>query len=91
MKATPEFIKANEWSQQNSDYSPRDYAIWDSLKAKVYRGMQDELTEQALMNRIIMSWKEISIKEMRKSISMWKQRLRLVVEEDGGHNEHRLK
>ena len=68
-----------------------DYAIWDSLKEKVYRGVQDKFTEQALMNRIITSWEEISIEEICKSISALKKRLHLVTEEDGDHIEHRLK
>ena len=53
--------------------------------------MRDELTEQALKGRIILSWEEISVGEIRKNISAWKKRLRLVVDEDGGHIEHRLK
>ena len=65
--------------------------LWDFLKEKVYRGVQDKLSEQALMNRIIISWEEISIEEIRKSISAGKKRLRLVVEEHGSHIEHRLK
>ena len=47
------------------------------------------MTEQALVNSIMISWEEISIEQIRKSISAWK--LCLVVEEDGGHIEHRLK
>ena len=43
------------------------------------------------MNRIITSWEEILIEEIRKSISALKKRLRLVVEEYGGHIQHRLK
>ena len=43
------------------------------------------------MSRIIILWEEISIEEIRKSISAWKKRLRLVVEENGDHIEHRLK
>ena len=66
-----------------------DYAIWNSLKEKVYRGVQDKLTEQALTDRIIISQEEILIEEIRKSISAWKKRLCLVVEEEGGHIEHR--
>ena len=68
-----------------------DYVLWGSLKEKAYRGEQDKLTEQALMNRMIMSWEEMLIEEIRNRISAWKKRLRLVVEEDRGHIEHRLK
>ena len=62
------------------------------MKEKVYRGVQDKLTEQTLMDRIIIIWwEEISIEEIRKKISAWKKRLRFVKDEDGGHIEHRLK
>ena len=90
-EATPKFIKKDKWLPQSPDCNPMDYAIWDSLKEKVYRGMPDKLTKQALMNRVIVSWEEISIEEIRKNISAWKKRLCLVVEEDGGHFEHTLK
>ena len=60
-----------------------NYAMRYSLKEKVCRGVQDKLTGQALMSGIIISWEEISLEEIRKSISAWKKRLRLVVEEDG--------
>ena len=44
-EATPEFIKKDEWSPQSPDCIQMDYAIRDSLKEKVYRGVQDKLTE----------------------------------------------
>ena len=69
-----------------------DDGSWHSLKEKVYRGMRDKLTEQASKDKIIsLSWEEISVGEIRKNISAWKKRLRLVVDEDGDHIEHRLK
>ena len=58
---------------------------------KVYEGLREKLTEQALNDRVTMSWKKISIEEIRKSISVWKKRLRIVKEEDGSHIDHRLK
>ena len=54
-EATQEFIKEDECQ----DCNPMDYGTWDSLKEKVYRGMRDKLTEQALTDRIILSWGEI--------------------------------
>ena len=65
-----------------------DYA---SLKEKVYQGVRDKLTKQALNDRITMSWEQISVAEICKSISGWKKWLRLVMEEDRGHIGHRLK
>ena len=53
--------------------------------------MQDKLIKQALLNRIILWWEEISIEEICKSISAWKKQRCLGVEEDEGHIEHRLK
>ena len=90
-KATLKLIKWDKWPPQSPDCNPMDYPIWDSLNEKVYRGGQNKLTKQEIMNRTIISREEISIEKIRQSISAWKKRLRLVVEEDGGHNEHRLK
>ena len=53
-EATPEFIKKDEWPPQSPDCNPMDYAMWDSLKEKVYQRVQDKLTEQTLMKRIIL-------------------------------------
>lgn len=90
-EATPEFIEKNDWPPQSPDCNPMDYAIWDSLKEKVYQGQREKLTEEQLKARILASWEQIPLEEIRKSISAWKKRLRLVAEEDGGHIEHRLK
>ena len=84
-EATSEFIEKNEWFSQSPECNPMDYGIWDSLK--VYLGVQDKSTEQALMNRMIISWEEI----ICKCNFARKKRLCLVLEEDGGHTEHRLK
>ena len=90
-EATPEIIKKNRKPPQNLDCKPMDYGMWDSFKEIVYQVVQDKLTKQALMNRIITSWDEITIEEIHKSISAWKKRIRLVAEEDGDYIEHRLK
>ena len=53
---------------------------------------EQKLTKQALMNRkIIVSWEEISIAEICKSIFVWKKQLCLVVEKNAGNIEHGLK
>ena len=64
---------------------------WDSLWEKVYQGVRDKLTKQALNDRIIMSVEQISVAGICKSISVWKKWLGLVMEEDRGYIEHRLK
>ena len=55
---TPEFIKKNEWPPPSPDCNPMDYSMGLS-KEKVYQGVRDELTKQALNDRIIMSWEQI--------------------------------
>ena len=67
-EATLKFLKNDKWPPHSPDCNRMDYATWDSWKEKVCRGVQDKLTEQALMNRMIISWEEISMEEIRKSI-----------------------
>jgi hypothetical protein len=47
-----------------------------SRKKTVYRGQKDKFKEQELKDRIVASWEEIYLDEIRKSISGWKKRLR---------------
>ena len=65
--------------------------VWDSLSEKVYAGRTEKFTEQELKDRIEQMWGEITVGEIRKSISSWKKRLRLVHSEDGGHIDHLVK
>lgn len=89
--STPEFIQKDEWPPQSPDCNPMDYAIWDCLKEKVYRGKRDKFDQEQLKNRIVDAWSEITLEEIRSSIKVWKKRLRFVAEEEGGHIEHKLK
>ena len=89
--ATPSFIRKDEWPPQSPDLNPMDYAIWDSLKEKVYANRRDKFTGDELKEKIRSAWDEISLDEIRNCISSWKKRLRLVCSQDGGHIEHLLK
>ena len=44
-KATPEFIMKDEWLLQYPECNPMDFAMWNFLKEKIYRRVQDNLTE----------------------------------------------
>ena len=70
------------------DLNPMDYTIWQSLAEKVYAGQPNAFTEEQLKEKIKESWREISLNEIRKSISPWKARLRSVIEQDGGSTDH---
>ena len=70
--AMPDFIRKDEWPPQSPDCSPMDYAVWDSLSQKVYAGKQDKFTENELKNQIRKCWKDITLGEIQKTISVWK-------------------
>ena len=82
------FIRKDEWPPQSPDCNPMDYAVWDPLSQKVYAGKQDKFTENELKKTIRKCWKDITLGEIQKTISVWKKRLRTVVAENGGHIDH---
>lgn len=90
-QSTPEFIKKDDWPPQSPDCNPMDYAIWNSLSEKVYEGRRDPFTEDELKERIREKWDEISLPEIRQSISQWKKRLAAVCAQNGGHIDHLFK
>ena len=65
-----------------------DYFVWNSLKEKVYSGERNTFTEEALKQKIKESWRRIPLRDIRKAISSWKKRLRLVIQEEGGPIDH---
>ena len=85
------FIRKDKWPLQSPDCNPMDYAVWDSLSQKVYAGKQDKFTENELKKQIQKCWKDITLGEIQKTISVWKKRMRTVVAENGGPIDHRLK
>ena len=60
-------------------------SVWDSLSQRVYAGKQDKFTGNELKKQIRKCWKDITLGEIQKTISVWKNRLRTVVAENGGH------
>ena len=66
-------------------------AIWDFLNQIAYWKLREKLIKQTLKDRIITLWEKISIEEIRKSVSVWKKPLCIVVNEDTSHIKHRLK
>ena len=47
LEAMPQFIKTDEWPPQSPHCNPMDYAIWDSLKKKVYLGLGEKMNNQS--------------------------------------------
>ena len=57
------------------------------LSERVYTGLRHKFTEPELKQKILEAWQEISLSEIRASISCWKKGLKFVIEHDGGHDE----
>ena len=49
-----------------------------------------KLTEPELRRKILESWQEIGINDVRTYISAWKQKLRLLCQQSGGPIDHLL-
>ena len=58
-----------------------------TLSELVYAGRWHKFTEPELKQKILEAWQEISLTEIRGCISCWEKRLKLVIEQDGGHIE----
>ena len=86
----PEFIKKDEWPPQSADCNPMDYGIWEILKQKIYSGRKEKFTEPELRTEILKAWEEMDQQTIQKCISKWKNRLRMVIDQDGGPIEHLL-
>lgn len=84
-----EFIEPNMWPPCSPDLNPLDYFVWSALTQKVYRG-QPVRDEEDLKRRIIRAWEDLPQESLAKAIGKWKNRLRQVVREEGGHIEHYL-
>ena len=66
-------------------------AIWDSLEKKVLPRSARQINRASVNEHNNNIMRGELMEEIRKSISAWKKRLCLVVEDDRGHIEHRLK
>ena len=73
---------------QDDEKRMEDYAIWDMLSERVYAGQQHQFAEPELKQK---TWKpvmqEISLTEIRASISCWKKDLKRVIDQDGSRIE----
>ena len=85
-------LKSDEWPPQSYDCNPMDYSIWDSCQRRCTRITIDH-TEAQLKAKITETRNEITLNEIRRSISSWKKRLRGVCDHDqnGGHIGHLFK
>jgi transposase len=81
------FIKPNQWPPSSPDLNPIDYFVWAALQEKVYRGEKVRDVED-LKQRILLAWEELPQESITRAIKTWRDRLRAVRRNGGGHAEH---
>ena len=60
-----------------------------ALQESVYHGKKFENVEQ-LKQAIVLEWRALSQRFINASINQWRRRLQGVVQENGGHIEHKF-
>ncbi|GFS02352.1 transposable element Tc3 transposase [Elysia marginata] len=82
-----DYIAKDDWPPHSPDLNPMDYAMWDSLY-EVYMGQSIPFTLNELKAKIKECWRQIGIEEVQKSIVTWHNRVRVVVQLEGGSTDH---
>jgi len=85
---TPNLMTKDEWPPQSPDCNPMDYSVWESRKENAYRGQREKCTEPELKGKLLESWQEIGIDDVRTCISSWTKRLRAVCKQNGNPMDH---
>jgi hypothetical protein len=88
-KENVQFIEPNLWPPNSPDLNPVDYAVWGALEERVYKHKIRDLSH--LKEVIGLEWNRLSMRFVIRSIDLWRNRLRSVLQENGGHIEHHFK
>ena len=75
------------WPPRSPDLSPLDYWFWGMLKSRVYH-LRKPTNLQELKERIQAEISSIPTNDLHSGVFNLVRRLRLVVENEGGHIEH---
>lgn len=81
----PDFITPDEWPASSPDLNPLDFCVWGVLEAKV--NAKQHRTLDLLKAAIVKEWKKLSMKTVRATIESWRDRLKRVVDQNGGRFE----
>ena len=82
-----EVLEPDMWPPNSPDLNPVDFCIWGVLGANVYRGRRITDLDQ-LKDAICEEWEKFPQETIDNAIDSYRQRLRQVVAENGGHIEH---
>lgn len=77
------------WPPRSPDLFPLDYWFWGMLKSRVYH-LNKPTNIEELKHRIQSEISLLTTNEFSAAVSHLNRRLRLVVENDGGHVKHLL-
>lgn len=74
------------WPPRSPDLTKLDFFLWGAVKERVYRTAPT--TREDMKARIRMAFQEISAATLRNVSQSFLERMRLCVQENGGHIEH---
>ena len=79
-------LEPHHWPPNSPDLNPVDYCVWGMLERNVYRGRK--ITDiDILKEAIVEEWAKIPQTVIDDCITAFKQRLKLVSENEGRHIE----
>ena len=79
------------WKSLESCQIIKHFKVWEILKQNVYKGQREKFNERDLKEKVQKVWDAMDLNSIRESIKSWKKRLRLVINENGGPIDHKLK
>ena len=88
VRTMPNFIEPSVWPPDSPDLNPVDYAVWglwEALQQSVYRIPISN--REDLKDRVRTCWESLDQQIINKSIDQWRDRLKAVVQVNGGHIE----
>ena len=84
-----QFIEPDMWPPNSPDLNPVDFAVWGALQQMVYHQQRFDSVDE-LKRAIVKAWDKLSQAFLDRSIGEWRRRLAAVVQQNGGHIEHKF-
>ena len=81
-----QLLEPDKWPANSPDLNPVDLTVWGVLQEKVYRGRKFADIE-SLKAAISEEWAKFPQAVINSAIDAFKKRLKLVIENGGGHIE----
>ena len=85
----PELLEPEFWPPHSPDLNPLDYCLWGYIESAIHKHRHVTDFEE-LKQEIKKAWKAIPQEVVNKSILVFRKRLRMCIEANGGHIEQFL-